>query len=108
MVELQDFRPKVFVSEPDAGRRGIRDGDRVEVVNGRGRVVGYAVVDPGVREGDCFFEQGWWARYLDGESYNSLTYPWVKPLHEIYFVPGMWTPTTCWNECLVDVRRVST
>ena len=30
----------------------------------------------------------------------------IKPLHEVYFVPGVWSPTTCWNECLVDVRRV--
>jgi len=35
-----------------------------------------------------------------------LTYPWIKPLHEIYFVPGIWSPTTVWNECLVDVRRM--
>jgi nitrate reductase alpha subunit len=107
MMELQDSRPKVFLSAGDAERRRIRDGDEVEVHNDRGRVRGYAVVDPRSRDGTCTFEQGWWSRYLDGESYNSLTYPWIKPLHEVYFVPGMWSPTTCWNECLVDVRRVT-
>ena len=49
----------------------------------------------------------WWSRYLAEEGYNSLTFPWIKPLHEIYFVPGIWSPTTVWNECLVDVRRMS-
>lgn len=106
MIELQGSKPKVFVSAGDAERRGIREGDEVEVHNDRGRVRGFAVVDPRSRDGTCTFEQGWWSRYLEGGSYNSLTYPWIKPLHEVYFVPGMWSPTTCWNECLVDVRRV--
>ncbi len=106
LLELQDSRPKVFLSARDAGRRGIEGGDRVEVYNERGRVRAFAVVDPRSHEGTCTFEEGWWSRYLDGDSYNSLTYPWIKPLHEVYFVPGIWSPTTCWNECLVDVRRV--
>jgi len=106
MVELQDFKPKIFLSPGDAARRGISDGDAVVAENRRGSVRGVAVIDPGCREGNCVFEQGWWSRYLNGDSYNSVTYPWIKPLHEVYFVPGMWTPTTCWNECLVEVRRV--
>jgi anaerobic selenocysteine-containing dehydrogenase len=106
MVELQDFKPKIFLSRMDAARRDISDGDPVMAFNGRGEVRGYAVIDPGCSEGTCIFEQGWWSRYLQGDSYNSVTYPWIKPLHEVYFVPGMWSPTTCWNECLVDVRRV--
>jgi anaerobic selenocysteine-containing dehydrogenase len=105
--ELQGGRPKVFLNPSDAGRRGIADADITEIYNNRGRTRAHAVLDPGCREGTVYFEQGWWARYLQGESYNSLTMPWIKPLHEIYFVPGIWSPTTAWNECLVDVRKVS-
>ncbi len=103
--ELQGHMPKVFLNETDANERGIKVGELVELFNKRGKVKAYAVIDPGCRKGTAIFEQGWWARYLKNESYNSLTMPWIKPLHEIYFVPGVWSPTTAWNECLVDVRR---
>lgn len=104
--ELQGHRPKVFLNEADAKERDVETGDLVEIYNNRGKTRAYLVIDPGCRRGTAIFEQGWWARYLKNESYNSLTMPWIKPLHEIYFVPGIWTPTTAWNECLVDVRRV--
>jgi anaerobic selenocysteine-containing dehydrogenase len=106
--ELQGNKPKVFLNAADAAERNISAGDLVEIFNNRGKTQAYAVIDPGCREGTTIFEQGWWARYLKNESYNSLTMPWIKPLHEIYFVPGIWSPTTVWNECLVDVRRVTT
>ena len=105
--ELQGNKPKVFLNKADAAERSIRTGDFVEIYNNRGKTKAYAVIDPGCRKGTAIFEQGWWARYLKNESYNSLTMPWIKPLHEIYFVPGIWTPTTAWNECLVDVRRIT-
>ncbi len=106
--ELQGHMPKVFLNEADAKERGIKTADPVEIYNNRGKTKCYAVIDPGCSKGTAYFEQGWWARYLKNESYNSLTMPWIKPLHEIYFVPGTWSPTTVWNECLVDVRRVTT
>lgn len=105
--ELQGNKPKVFLNKANAAERSIRTGDFVEIYNNRGKTKAYAVIDPGCRKGAAIFEQGWWARYLKNESYNSLTMPWIKPLHEIYFVPGIWTPTTVWNECLVDVRRIT-
>jgi anaerobic selenocysteine-containing dehydrogenase len=105
--ELQGNKPKVFLNAKDAAQRNINAGDFVEIYNNRGKTKAYAVIDPGCRQGTTIFEQGWWARYLKNESYNSLTMPWIKPLHEIYFVPGIWSPTTVWNECLVDVRRAT-
>lgn len=105
--ELQDDKPKVFLSAHDAAERKIVEGDLVEIFNERGKVSGHAVVSHHTRPGVCIFEQGWWSRFLNGESYNSLTMPWIKPTHEIYHVPGIWAPNTCWNECLVDVRRIS-
>lgn len=107
LLELQDNKPKVFLNRQDALERGIKDGDLVQIFNDRGKPRAHAVVDPGCSAGTAIFEEGWWSRYLGDEGYNSLTYPWTKPLHEIYFVPGMWSPTTVWNECLVDVRRMS-
>jgi anaerobic selenocysteine-containing dehydrogenase len=104
--ELQGHKPKVFLNPADAAERGIAAEDLVEVYNNRGKTRAYAVIDPGCRRGTLIFEQGWWAKYLQDHSYNSLTRAWIKPLHEIYFVPGIWSPTTVWNECLVDARRI--
>ncbi|WP_338818018.1 Perchlorate reductase subunit alpha [Moorella thermoacetica] len=105
MNELQDNKPKVFLNPQDAAAKGIKEGDLVEVYNDRGRVRGYAALDPGLGRKIVVFEQGWWSRYLDGDSYNSLTYPFIKPTHEVYFVPGIWAPNTAWNEALCDVRK---
>ncbi|RTZ96367.1 MAG: molybdopterin oxidoreductase [Deltaproteobacteria bacterium] len=104
--ELQGHKPKVFLNAEDARKRQIKAGDFVQIYNNRGKTSAYAVIDSGCRRGTAIFEEGWWAKYLKNESYNSLTMHWIKPLHEIYFVPGIWSPTTAWNECLVDVRRI--
>ena len=105
--ELQNDKPKVFLSGADAAERGIVEGELVEIFNGRGKTNGYAVLSDAAKPGVVIFEQGWWAKYLRDESYNSLTMPWIKSTHEVYFVPGIWSPNTCWNECLVDVRTRS-
>lgn len=106
MLELQDFRPRVWMNPETAKEKGIKEGDLVEVYNDRGKVYGYAVLDPGIHPRVIIFEQGWWSRYLRGASYNTLTFPWVKATHLAYFVPGIWEPTTCWNETACDVRKV--
>lgn len=106
MNELQDGKPRVWLNPEDAKAKGIRQGDYVEVYNDRGKVHGYAILDPGNGRNCVVFEQGWWSRYLNGESFNSLTYPFIKPTNEVYFVPGIWVPNTAWNECLCDVRKV--
>lgn len=103
--ELQDSKPKAYISPQCAQERGIETGDEIEVFNNRGVLSGWACVDPGIRDDCLIFEEGWWSRYTAGQSYNSLIFPHIKPTHEIYFVPQMWSPNTCWNECLVDIRK---
>ncbi len=105
MNELQDGKPHVWLNPQDAAGKSIHQGDEVEVYNDRGRMTAFAIIDPGVGRNVAVFEEGWWARYLQGASYNSLTYPFIKPTHEAYFVPGMWAPNTAWNECLCAVRK---
>lgn len=106
MNELQDGKPRIWISPQDAAEKGIKEGDQVEVYNDRGKLTVYALVDPGVGLKTAVFEEGWWSRYLHGESYNALTYPFIKPTNEVYFVPGIWAPNTAWNECLCDIRKV--
>ena len=104
--ELQDDSAKVWLNPDDAAKKGIQEGDLVEVYNDRGRLLAEAVLDPGLKTKMCIFEEGWWSRYTHGTSYNTLIHPFINPIHEIYFVSQMWAPNTCWNECLVDVRKV--
>lgn len=103
--EIQGNKPAVWINPDDAREKGIGPGDLVELYNDRGRVRAYAVLTPGIHRGVVIFEQGWWSRYLHGDSYNTLVYPWIKPTHEVYFLPGMWSPNSSWNECLCDVRK---
>jgi anaerobic selenocysteine-containing dehydrogenase len=105
MRELQDDSAKVWLNPDDAAEKGIQAGDMVEVYNDRGRLLAEAVLDPGVKTMMCIFEEGWWSRYTHGTSYNTLIYPFINPIHEVYFVSQMWAPNTAWNECLVDYRK---
>jgi anaerobic selenocysteine-containing dehydrogenase len=107
MNELQGNRPKVFINEEIAKNFNINRGELVEIYNDRGSLKAYAEIDPGCNQNTIIFEEGWWSKYLKGTSYNSLTYPWIKEIHEIYFVPGIWEATTAWNECLVNIRRLT-
>ena len=105
MRELQDDSAKVYLNPDDASEKGVKAGDLVEVFNDRGRLIAEAVLDPGVRTMTVIFEEGWWSRYTHGTSYNTLLYPWINPVHEVYFVSQMWAPNTSWNECLVDFKK---
>jgi anaerobic selenocysteine-containing dehydrogenase len=105
MLELQDFKPRIHMS-PEVGReKGISDGDLVKAYNDRGEVYGYAVLESGLHPQVIISEQGWWNRYLKDSSYNSLTFPWIKATHIIYFLPGVWEPSTAWNEVACDVTK---
>jgi anaerobic selenocysteine-containing dehydrogenase len=105
LLELQDLKPKVWMNPRAAEERGIKEGDRVEAFNARGKVYGFAVLDPGLHHNVAVFEEGWWSKYLRGTSYNTLTYPWIKAAHLIYFTPGVWEPTTAWNETACEVKK---
>ncbi|MGI6590098.1 MAG: molybdopterin-containing oxidoreductase family protein [Eggerthellaceae bacterium] len=104
MIELQDRTPKVFMNPDDAAAKGLEQGDVVEVFNSRGQINGALICDPGMYPGQVIFDQGWWSRYTGGESYNSLIWPWINPIHEIYYVSSVWSPNMAWNECVCDVR----
>ena len=105
MMELQDFKPRIHLS-PEVGKeRGLKEGDLVRAYNDRGEVYGYLTLEPGLHPGVVIFDQGWWSRYLKNSSYNSLTFPWINPTNIIYFVPGVWEPTTAWNEVVCDVVK---
>ena len=69
-------------------------------------MTGALITDSGMYPGQVIFDQGWWSRYTDDSSYNTLIYPWINPTMEVYYVMSVWAPNMAWNECLCDVKLV--
>jgi len=107
LAEIHGGRPTVLLHPDDASRRGISEGDEIEVFNTRGAVRAWAHVAESARPGTATLPEGWWSRYFAaGKGVNELTSSAVNPIHEVHFVPNMWSPSTGWKDCRCEVRRV--
>lgn len=104
LLELQDNLPHVWMNPDDAREKGLAEGDHVTVYNGHGEVDGKLVFEPGLWPKQVVFEMGWWARYTNWNSYNSLIYPFVNPVHEQYAIASVWDPVLAFNECVCNVK----
>jgi anaerobic selenocysteine-containing dehydrogenase len=105
MLELQDNMPLVWMHPDDAQAKGLKEGDHITVFNNHGQVDGKLAYEPGLWPGQVVFEMGWWARYTHDNSYNSLIYPFVNPVHEQYSMAATWSPVLAFNECVCDVKK---
>jgi nitrate reductase alpha subunit len=106
--EIHGGRPVVQLHPDDASARGIADGDAVEIANTRGAVECWAHLTEGARRGSATLYEGWWPRqFRRGKGVNELTSSAVNPIHEVHFVPNMWSPSTGWKDCRVEVRKVA-
>lgn len=107
LEEIHGGKPTVMIHPGDAEARGIGHGDPIEVANGRGRLEAWADVSEAARPGTATLPEGWWPRFFrSGKGVNELTSSAVNPIHEIHFVPNMWSPSTGWKDCRCEVRRV--
>lgn len=107
LQEIHGGRPTVLLHPVDARARGIRDGDEIDVFNGRGQLGAWAHVSEGARPGTATLHEGWWPRFFrSGKGVNELTTSEVNPIHEVHHVPNMWSPSTPWKDCRCEVRRV--
>lgn len=106
LQEIHGNKPKVMIHPEDARKRGIRDGDEIDVVNGRGQLGAWAHVTESARPGCVTLHEGWWPRFFrSGKGVNELTTSEVNPIHEIHHVPNTWAPSTPWKDCRCEVRR---
>ncbi|HEX5950141.1 MAG TPA: molybdopterin-dependent oxidoreductase, partial [Actinomycetota bacterium] len=106
LEEIHGGRPQVLLHPDDAAARGIADGDEIEVFNSRGSVKAWAHVHDAAGPGTATLPEGWWSRYfLDGKGVNELTSSAINPIHEVWYVPNMWAPSTGWKDCRCEVRR---
>jgi anaerobic selenocysteine-containing dehydrogenase len=106
LEEIHGGRPQVLISPADAVARGIEGGDEIEVFNSRGSLKAWAHVHDSAAPGTATLPEGWWSRYfLEGKGVNELTSSAVNPIHEVWYVPNMWAPSTGWKDCRCEVRR---
>jgi anaerobic selenocysteine-containing dehydrogenase len=106
LEEIHGGRPQVLVHPVDAAARGIADGDEIEVFNARGSLKAWAHVHASAGPGTATLPEGWWSRYfLEGKGVNELTSSAINPIHEVWYVPNMWAPSTGWKDCRCEVRR---
>ena len=90
--------PRVEVHPVDAAARGIGEGDRVSVHNGRGSLTLTATVSEAVQPGVVAIPFGWWHRHTpDQRGVNALTNP--AP-------PGDGIGSAAFHDTLVEVERL--
>lgn len=101
-------KPVVEIHPSDAAKRGIRDGDQVEIFNHNGCYSLWALVTEAIKPGVLCVDHGWWDRYLASGKYHSVHTPQkIKPTHENYFLPAIYAPGQHWKDTRVDIRRAS-
>lgn len=84
-----DAEPAVRINPVDAEKRGIREGDIVEVFNDRGHVVLKAILNEVQRPGMVTVPKGWQREQFIAGSYQELTNDHIN--------------TTSYNQCFYDV-----
>jgi anaerobic selenocysteine-containing dehydrogenase len=107
LAEIHGGRPKVLMHPEDATARGIGADELIEVFNTRGSFRAWAEISDAAAVGTATLPEGWWPRdFAAGRGVNELTTSEVNPIHEVHFVPNMWSPSTGWKDCRCEVRRV--
>ncbi len=95
--ELHAERVPLAIHPEDAEARGIGEGDRVRVFNGRGEVVTAAHLDPDLRPGVALLPKGLWSHHTEnGRTANALV-----PDTLAYVGGG-----ACFNDARVQVERL--
>ena len=93
-----EHHPTVTINPADAAARGIEDGDRVAIVNDRGRCELWAVVSSDIRPGAVASAGQWWSRhYPDGGNVNFTTPDFVADMGG----------GSAFNTNLVEVERIA-
>lgn len=87
MLRELDPEPTVKINPKDAERRGIADGDDVEIFNDRGHVVVKAVFSNALPEGMLSMPKGWLAHQHKAGAPSELTHMRLNPasINQSYF-----------------------
>lgn len=100
-------KPVVELNPRDALKRGICDGDPVEIFNTNGSYRVWALLTEAIKPGVVCVDHGWWDRYLGKGKYHGVhTHQRIKPTHEAYYLPAVYAPGQHWKDTRVDVKKV--
>lgn len=100
-------KPVVEIHPAEAAKRGIQDGDEVEIFNAHGAYRLWALVTETIKPGVLCVDHGWWDRYLAAGKYHAVhTHQKIKPTHEAYFLPAVYAPGQHWKDTRVDIKKV--
>ena len=100
-------KPVVEINPKDAAKKGIHDGDQIEIFNDNGSYQLWALVTETIKPGVLCVDHAWWDRYLAEGKYHSVhTHQKVKETHETYFLPAVYAPGQHWKDTRVDIRKV--
>lgn len=93
--------PRVDISQADAAKRSIKDGDMVKVFNDRGHVVLRARVTEGIKEGCVNIYEGYWKKQFKDGHLPALTHMELNPVHDAV-VESNYAP----YDNLVEIEKV--
>jgi anaerobic selenocysteine-containing dehydrogenase len=95
--ELHRAEVPIALHPDDAGRRGLREDDRVRVFNALGEVRCRLHVDVSIRPGVAFLPKGLWSRHTEsGTTSNALSPDTLTDLGG----------GACFNDARVEVERL--
>ena len=116
LLRIQRGEPIIQMNPDDAAARGIKDGDKVRVLNNIGRYLVQAKLMPGLPPGMLFSEHGWDpSLFPDHNSFEAPFVAIIKPAemingegHVDKWVPGrnIWGPNLKFRPSSVEVEKV--
>lgn len=84
LLRLQRGTPVAYISQVDAGERGIEDNDRIRLFNDVGEVILSAKVSPAVQPGEVICYHAWESyQFPDGANQNHMVPSPMKPTNMV-------------------------
>ncbi len=93
--------PTLEMNPADADKRGIEDGDPVNVFNDRGKVELKVKIHRGIGPGVVNINQGWWPRDFRNGTHQALTDSSINPAQA-----SVYEPNAALNDIRVEVEKM--
>jgi DMSO reductase family type II enzyme molybdopterin subunit len=113
MLRLQRGEPIIYMNSLDAGARGIRDNDLVEMFNDISSAQVRVMVTPTMQPGQVHIYHAWEQfQFKDGKSHSGVYATQLKPLNmvgnygHLYYTTGYYQPNNVDKGTTIEVRKL--